>query len=177
MWAVKTADPKALRGRVIYRLQDAAKLPMIDSILRMNLINVLEYQLDKEGIQGDSTANAQTFTSNGFFNFIPAAQTTELADNVATPGTMTNAQIKTFYQALLGAGVDGRYAETQSDVSLFLTPALYRATLGLALTRFEGDGLSAVHQERRVDHGLGVYPGDRPGIGSESGHLDAGAGG
>lgn len=134
VWSVKTADPKALRGRLIYRLQDSAKLPMIEGILQQNLINVLQYQLDKEGVRGDLTNDVQTFTTNGFFNWIQAAQTTEFADNLATPGTMTAAQILTFYQALLEAGVDGRYAENASDVKVYFSPALYRASLGLALS-------------------------------------------
>ena len=142
VWAVKTADPKALRGRLVYRLQDAAKLARIEGILQTNLISVLGDKLDKEGVQGDATANVQTFTSNGFFNAIGAAQTTTFANPLGTPGTMTEAQILAFYLELLNAGVDGRYAEQQSDVQATVTPALYRALLGLPVASLRRTVLS-----------------------------------
>ena len=131
VWGVKVAEPIRIAGRFTYRMQDAARLAQVEERLRMNLIEVLQNILDQRIVQGGGTGG-ETLTSNGFYKTLAAAQTTTFGNSLATPGTLTEAHRRTLYLDLITAGIDGLYAETQADVDTTLTPAFYRALLGIA---------------------------------------------
>lgn len=136
-FAAEAINPGALRARVGFSIEDAARLAGMEEALTMDLNGALQEQLDNQVLNGDGTGA----------NFSGLLQ--EL-DDPAAPGTATTWQ---GYVAGLIAGADGRYAVDNSELRLLVNAD----TWGHAGALTVGDGaVSAVEYLRQISGGVRV---------------------
>ena len=125
VWGVKVASPARLTATFIYRLEDVARLSMVEPRLRMDLGSALESKMNQLVVAGGSVE----LTSNGIMPTLGATERTDIA-NFVDPAAATEAQRRAAYTAIVGAMFDGLYSEAVSDSETFLSVPMYQALLG-----------------------------------------------
>ena len=136
-FAAEAIKPGALRARVGFSIEDAARLVGMEEALTMDLNGALQEQLDNQVLNGDGAGA----------NF--AGLLHELADPQA-PGAATTWQ---GYIGGLIAGADGRYAVDNGELRLLVNAETWTHAGALTV----GDGaVSAIEYLRQISGGVRV---------------------
>ena len=118
--------PTRLQARYLFRREDAARLAGIEEALRTDLSGALRETMDAQVLMGDGAAP-------NVGGFLAVAANGGLAAGVAPPGTVA---VYADFASALAAGIDGRYATTEADVSIVMGPESYR----IAASAFTASG-------------------------------------
>ena len=109
----KTLKPRRLQASYLFRIEDMAELAGMEEALRDDLSNAMAEELDKAILSDDETTSGGLNEVNGFVNAITASD--------------KSSEVVTFqdFIELYADQVDGRYAQSTSDVKVLTGSKLY----------------------------------------------------
>ena len=131
---VTNLSPVRLAARYLFSVEDAANLPSIESVLRMDLADAIGDQMDAQILSGDGTAPNVTGLFSG-------------AGSLSVPSAETNRDTYESVVTKFHGLVDGTYARHSSEIRLLVGRDTYARFAALTSTAYRRNAVQMIREE------------------------------